>query len=225
MSESIFEGKTVEEAIELACQELGLPREHLNIEIISTGSSGVFGLGLKKAKVRVSVPTPEAQPQPEEPGIEKADPKQILQELIALLDFDLTVESSIENGFEVLNLRGKDAGLLIGKQGQTINALQYLLNKMLSKVAGEKIQVVLDCEGYRERRKAYLTEMAMRLKERAQKTGRSFYTDLLNSADRRAIHLALQNDPVVKTKSIGDGLLKKVAVFARERGKAKGVSR
>ncbi len=222
MSESIFEGKTVEEAIELACQELGLPREHLNIEIISTGSSGVFGLGLKKAKVRVSVPAPEAQP--EEPGTEKADPKQILQELIALLDFDLTVESSIENGFEVLNLRGKDAGLLIGKQGQTINALQYLLNKMLSKVAGEKIQVVLDCEGYRERRKVYLTEMAMRLKERAQKTGRSFYTDLLNSADRRAIHLALQNDPVVKTKSIGDGLLKKDAVYARERGKAKHAS-
>lgn len=217
MSDGIFEGKTVEEALDLACRELGLPRERLEFEVISSGSSGVFGLGIKKARIRVKV----LEIEPEKPGEEKADPSKILRELISLLNFDMTVESGREGDLEVLNMRGKDAGLLIGKQGQTINALQYLLNKMLSKVAGEKMSVVLDCEGYRERRKSYLTEMAVRLKERVKKTGKPSYTDLLNAADRRIIHLTLQSDPVVKTKSIGEGLLKKVVVCARGREKSK----
>lgn len=216
MSEAIFEGKTIEEAVELACQELRLPRERLEFEVISSGSSGVFGLGTKKARIRVKLS--EVQPEKQE---EKIDSQKILQELISLLNFDLTVESNFEQDILVLNMRGRDAGLLIGKQGQTINALQYLLNKILYKSAGEKIQVVLDCEGYRERRKAYLTQMATRLKERVEKTGKSSYTDFLNAADRRLIHLALQNDPIVRTKSIGDGVLKKVAVYVRGRERPK----
>lgn len=218
MSDGIFEGKTVEEAVDLACRELGLPPERLKIEVISSGSSGVFGLGLKKAKIQVSI----LEMQPVEPREEKIEPKKILEELISLLNFELTVESNRENDIEVLNVCGKDAGLLIGKRGQTINALQYLLNRMLSNVAGEKNQVVLDCEGYRERRKGYLTEMAMRLKERVKRTGESSYTDLLNATDRRIVHIALQNDPVVRTRSIGDGQLKKVVVYAKGREKSRG---
>ncbi len=220
MVDTVFEGKTLEEAVETACRELGLPRERLEVEVLSSGSSGVFGLGVKKARIRVKV----IEMQPEESREEKIDPKKILEELISLLNFDLTVESRRENDVTVLNIQGKDAGLLIGKQGQTLNALQYLLTKILSKVAGEKNLVVLDCEGYRERRRAYLTEVAMRLKEKVKKTGKSSYTDFLNAADRRIIHLALQNDPAVRTKSIGDGMLKKVAVYGKVREKSVGTS-
>ncbi len=213
MSDAVFEGKTVEEAVEAACRELGLSRDRLQIEVLSTGSTGVFGLGVKKAKVRVSVPEP--QPEPSGKTGPRVAPDEVLKQIISLLGFDLAVESSHENDAQVLNLHGKDAGLLIGKQGQTIDALQYLLNKMLSKDAGEKMQVVLDCEGYRDKRKAFLTDVAARLKERVQKTGKSSYTDMLNAADRRIIHVTLQNDPLVRTKSIGDGFLKKVVVYAR----------
>lgn len=209
MSELIFEGKTVEEATESACRELGVPRENLKIEVISAGSTGVFGLGVKKAKIRVTKEIPL------EKAAESLDSEIVLKEFIDRLGFDLSFEKSHENDMTIFNLHGKDAGLLIGRQGQTIDALQYLLNKVLSKGAGEKMQVILNCEGYREKRKAFLTDMASRLKERVQKTGKSAYTELLNAADRRIIHVALQNDPAVRTKSIGDGFLKKVLIYAK----------
>lgn len=212
MSDGLFEGKTVEEAIESACRELGLPEERLDIEILSTGSTGVFGLGVKRAKIKVAV---REEKQPEQPSGDIAAPEEILSKLIELLGFDLTIESGREDDVVVLNLRGKDAGLLIGRQGQTIDALQYLLNKMLNKTADERVQVLLNCEGYREKRQAFLTDIALRLKEKVEKTGKACYTELLNAADRRVIHIALQNDGFVRTKSVGNGFLKKVIIYAK----------
>ncbi|MFH1147431.1 MAG: RNA-binding cell elongation regulator Jag/EloR [Pseudomonadota bacterium] len=211
MSDGLFEGKTVEEATESACRELGLPRERLDIEVLSTGSSGVFGLGVKRAKIRVAV----REEKPEQPSGELADAEKILRDMIELLGLDLTIETSREDEAVVFDLRGKDAGLLIGKQGQTLDALQYLLNKMLNKTADERIQVLLNCEGYREKRQAFLTDMALRLKEKVEKTGKPCYTELLNAADRRMIHIALQNESLVRTRSVGNGFLKKVIIYVK----------
>lgn len=213
MSTVEIEEKTVEEAIAAACEKFKLPREKLEIEILSKGSSGIFGIvGAKKARIRAT-----AKVLPIEAAGERA--KEILTEIIKHVDVPTVVECESREDHVYLNIISNGSGLLIGKRGKTLNSLQYLVNKLLQREAGENISIVVDTEGYRSKREVSLTELAQQLGEKVKKSHRPLTTGPMNSQDRRIIHLALKEDAEVRTKSKGEGNLRRVVIYPVKRAK------
>jgi spoIIIJ-associated protein len=200
-----FEGKTTEEAVQEACAHFQVPPENLEIEIISVGSTGLFGLGSRKAKIRVAL-----REEPEASLL--AQGQEILEQLLKQMGETAKVSARQEEDRLSLRIDTEDAGLLIGKQGQTLEALQYLLTKMLAKKTHKKVRVVIDIESYRARQTQALTQMALKYGEKVKKSGKPVTLDPMNPHDRRIIHLALQGDKELKTMSRGEGLYKKVVI-------------
>jgi spoIIIJ-associated protein len=202
-----FEGKTTEEAIEQACEHFQLPPESLDIEIISVGSPGLFGLGGRKARVRVSL-------RDESDAAMLPQAQELLERLLELMGEKAQVVGQLDEEDRLnLSIDAEDAGLLIGKQGQTLEALQYLLTKMIAKKARRKVRVFIDIESYRARHQEALTQLALKSGEKAKKSGRPITLNPMNPHDRRIVHLALQGDREIKTMSRGEGLYKKVVVY------------
>jgi len=202
-----FEGKTTEEAIEQACEHFQLPPESLDIEIISVGSPGLFGLGGRKARVRVTL-------RDESDAVMLPQAQELLERLLELMGEKATVVGQLDEEERLnLSIDAEDAGLLIGKQGQTLEALQYLLTKMIAKKARRKVRVFIDIESYRARHQEALTQLALKSGEKAKKSGRPITLNPMNPHDRRIVHLALQGDREIKTMSRGEGLYKKVVVY------------
>jgi spoIIIJ-associated protein len=129
------------------------------------------------------------------------------------------VEGDSKNGHVTLNIISNGSGLLIGKRGKTLNALQYLVTKILQREMGENITVVIDTENYRSKRETGLVELAQQLSEKVKKTRRPLTTGPMSAHDRRIIHLALKEDPEVRTKSKGEGSLRKVVIYPVKKGK------
>jgi|UniRef100_A0A7C3SIE3 spoIIIJ-associated protein len=201
-----FEGKTTEEAIKNACAHFQLPPENLEIEIVSVGSPGLFGLGSKRAKVRAAV-----REVPEADLLGQA--QEILEQILAKMRETAQVKASWDNDRITLKIESADAGLLIGKQGQTLEALQYLVSKILSKKSKRKTRLVIDIESYRTRHCQALTQMALKYGDKVKKTGKPLTLSPMNPHDRRIVHLALQGDAELKTMSRGEGLYKKVVIY------------
>jgi spoIIIJ-associated protein len=211
-----FEGKTTEEAIEQACTHFQLPPESLDIEIISVGSPGLFGIGGRKAKIRVVLSRDEGEGEGE--GEADADllpqAQELLESILELMGEKAKVLGRFDEEDRLsLGIDAEDPGLLIGKQGQTLEALQYLLTKMIAKKARRKVRVFIDIESYRARHQEALTQLALKSGEKAKKSGKPITLNPMNPHDRRIVHLALQGDKEVKTMSRGEGLYKKVVVY------------
>jgi spoIIIJ-associated protein len=211
-----FEGKTTEEAIEQACTHFQLPPESLDIEIISVGSPGLFGIGGRKAKIRVVLSRDEGEGEGE--GETDADllpqAQELLESILELMGEKAKVLGRFDEEDRLsLGIDAEDPGLLIGKQGQTLEALQYLLTKMIAKKARRKVRVFIDIESYRARHQEALTQLALKSGEKAKKSGKPITLNPMNPHDRRIVHLALQGDKEVKTMSRGEGLYKKVVVY------------
>lgn len=213
------EGKTVEDAIRKACEELGLSRENLEIEVLASGSSGFLGIGAKNARVRATSkekPQP-ATPEPISSAVTYADPaaeaaRKTLVDLLRLLDVQAAVDLEEDSERIHLNIRGDGSGLLIGRKGQTLDALEYLVNKMVHKGAEDKKRIVVDTENYRSRREESLVNLAQRLAEKAKRLGRPVTISPMSAHDRRVIHLALQDDKTLHTWSTGTGLYRKIII-------------
>lgn len=213
MSSLEFEEKSVEGAINLACQQLKLPRDKLEIEIISKGSSGIFGIvGARKAKIRVT-----AKVVPIEHTAEKA--KEVLDEILKHVDLPMVVECEPREGYYYLNIISNGSGLLIGKRGKTLNALQFLVSKIVSRQTSENVSVIVDTENYRSKRELSLSELARQLSEKVKKAHRPLTTGPMSSQDRRVIHLALKEDHEVRTKSKGEGNLRRVVIYPVKKAK------
>jgi spoIIIJ-associated protein len=236
-----IEGKNIDEAIEKACREFNVPREKLNIEILSEGSKGLLGLmGTKKARIKASLlsldvtlekdfePSPEikeAAParkiaEPKKPATliqsgENAvgEAKELLQGILSRmgLSFPVTAEETAEA--ITLNIKGDGSGLLIGKGGQTLDAIQYILNKAVGKSGRDKRMIVLDTEEYRDRRDEYLIAMAAKLGEKVKKTKKPLTINHMSARDRRVIHLALKSDEALTTRSRGEGAYRKIVIL------------
>ena len=232
-----FEGKTTEEAIATACRKLQLSQDQMTIEVIEPGSAGIFGLvGSRKAKIRV-IPPEEKAPQevvsdedlpsdktvqadlsnkPDEP--DERDvlvAKESLQKILSLIPIDTTVHAEKNNGRIALSIEGDSSGLLIGRRGRTLDALQYIVNKIVNKALEKRVQVQIDSENYRQRRSETLTQMALKMGEKAKKIRKPVATNLLNPHDRRIVHLTLKDDRELDTRSRGDGILKKVVIIPK----------
>lgn len=224
------EGKTVEEAIEIACRELQVSRDKLEIEVLSAGSTGIFGIvGTKKARIKALLLEEKTEPVLEKESIpmkileqgEKTDlaleMETIAGKILELMGLEAQLKVKTEGDTVTIVVEGDKSGLLIGRQGQTIDALQYILSRVLSRLTPDKIKLVLDSGGYRERREKYLSNLALRLAEKSKKTGKPVVMSPLNAHDRRIVHLALEKDKTLKTISRGEGAMKKIIISSTSR--------
>jgi spoIIIJ-associated protein len=207
------EGDTIDAAIANALNLLGVEREKISVEIISEGRKGILGFGAQKAKVRAELRT-SAAPIENSAVTEKAHAA--LNEIFRLMGIKATVQRkpSTTGDETVLEVQAENSGLLIGRKGQTLEALQYLVTR----IAGERPdsdepRVVVDVESYRERRRKSLEDMALRLGEKAKRQRKTVTVDALSAADRRIIHTALQDDPWVSTKSLGQGYYRRLLII------------
>jgi len=209
-----FEGNSTEEAIENASRELNLPIEDLDIDIIEPGSAGIFGLvGIKKTKVRVNIRGDESSNDPK--GFETA--KEILEDILALIPLETSVSGQMSDGKIFLNIEGDSSGLLIGRKGKTLDALQYIVNMAINKKSGKKLRIIVDSENYRQKYIESLTQLALKIGDKVKKFRKPFTTSPLNPHDRRIVHLALKDDERLETRSRGEGIFKKVIIIPKKK--------
>jgi spoIIIJ-associated protein len=276
MNMTEIEGKTIDEAIEKACSEFGVPREKLNIEIIAEGSQGFFGLGAKRAKIRARlmsihmaeetfekpvikpaavqpvvnavIPPTRKEGKPgkketlrehvretsrepvsktikehirepvREPAQETDDElamkaKTLLSGILERMNIEAPVTADTREDAIVLNIQGDGGGLLIGKRGQNLDALQYIVNKATNRSGEDRKMIVIDTEAYRKRREDALVSLAERLGQKVKKTKKAVTVSHMNAHDRRIIHLTLQTDSSLTTKSRGEGEYRKIIIM------------
>jgi spoIIIJ-associated protein len=211
------DGRNLEEAVKKACELLQTSREDLSVEILENGSSGFLGIGARKARIRAALKeaAPLAVPKISPPAGENGlggKAQAALKGLLEHLDMEARVEMKEDGERIYLNIQGDGGGLLIGRKGQTLDALEYLVNKMVHKDQEGKKRIVVDTENYRTRREESLVKLAQRLGERARQLGRPVTISPMNAHDRRIVHLALQNDKSLRTRSTGTGLYRKVII-------------
>lgn len=223
------EGDTIDAAIENALRLLGVEREKITVEVVSEGRKGILGFGAQKAKIRAELRKPalqleteEIRSAPEATAITKEatevaeKARKALEDILALMGVKATVEQKISpQGDEtVLEVRADNSGILIGRKGQTLEALQYLVTRIAGeRPGGEGPQIVVDVENYRERRRRSLEDMALRLGEKAKRQRKTVTIDALSAADRRIIHAALQDDPWLSTQSLGQGSYRRLLII------------
>jgi spoIIIJ-associated protein len=220
-------------AIENALKILGVERDRVTVDILTEGSRGILGLGAKKARIRAALRKaldiekegtedishrPEATISPEQIAAAGERGKTVLIEILKRMGMgaSIAVKPGDVGGEIVLEIQGDSGGLLIGRRGQTLEALQYLLTRMVGERQGrEGPQFIVDTENYRERRRKTLEDMALRMGEKAKRQRKAVSIDALSAADRRVIHLALQDDPWLTTKSLGRGAYRRLLIIPR----------
>ncbi|MCF8083276.1 MAG: protein jag [Deltaproteobacteria bacterium] len=219
-----FQAKTDEEAIEAACRQLNVSQDEIDIEIIEPGSTGIFGLvGGRKAKIKVTLKAPEAPEEPpeDEEGVQVA--KEALENILALIPVEgTTVTADRSDGTINLRIDGDKSGLLIGRKGRTLDALQFIINKIVNKSIEKRARVLVDSEDYRQRRQDFLIQMALKMGDKAKKIQKPVTTNLLNPHDRRIVHLALRDDEELDTKGRGEGIMKKVVIIPKKQNASPG---
>ncbi len=204
-------GKTVEEAIEIATLELGVGREGVAVDVVSHGRTGILGIGSEPAKVRVR--------RIDAIGI-AGDALSIVSRILKSLDVialaSIRSTGADEDKPAIIDIQGEDAGLLIGKRGETLRSLQMLLNMMLSQQTdnqNSRMPVILDIEHYRIRKERNLQRLAEKMANRASETGNSVELEYMNAADRRIVHMALSSSKSVSTESKGEGQNRRVVII------------
>ena len=204
MNEKIVEGKTVEEAIELGLKELGLSREEIDYEVLDTGKSGLFGMMGKQAKVKI---------RPRGDAVERA--VGVVKKILDHMDVQAEVTGSQEEDQIGIDIHGA-GGILIGRRGQTLSSLQYLVNRMLNQDQEEWDRILIDVEGYRQRREKEMGELADRLYKKVVNSGQEISVKNLSAHDRRIIHMNLKSRREVRTHSHGTGHFRRLVVSPTE---------
>ena len=199
------EGDTVEEAIELALNELEATREQVTIDIVSEPTKGILNFGAKPAKIRATL----------KQDVSTA-PETILKEMLNRMQIDAEIETEFVDGSTHLNILTETPALLIGKHGQTLDAIERILNCIINKASLVKRRVFVDTQGYRKRREERLVEMAREVAEKVKYTDRDVVLAPMSARDRRIIHVTLKEDDVVFTYSQGDGEMRRVVVTTQQ---------
>lgn len=204
--------KTVEEAVALALEKLGASRDEVEVVVLKEGKPGFLGLGGEEATVRVLRRQSE-----EERQAAVILAKEVLERLLSLMKVSASIEEKEppEEGRALifLEITGDDLGILIGRRGQTLSSLQYLLYLMVGHQLKAHVPITIDVGGYRERRQEALKNLAWRMAERVMATGQPVPLEPMPASERRIIHLALQDYPGVITQSIGEGEDRKVTIL------------
>lgn len=203
-----FKGKTKEDAITAASVELGVTSDKLNYEVVDEGSAGFLGIfNVKPAVIRVTLM---------KSLVERT--QEFCDELFAAMKVETVVSIQFHEEDNVMNieLSGPDMGILIGKRGQTLDALQYLISLFVNKEGESYIRVKLDTENYRERRKITLEKLAKKIAYTVKRTKKPVSLEPMNPYERRVIHSALQNDRYVCTRSEGEEPYRRVVIMLKK---------
>jgi spoIIIJ-associated protein len=233
-----FEGKNLKLAIKNACEELNLSEMELDYNIITKGSKGFFTFGAKKAKISVNLnnsrqgasslvdeafghgkkqsynkrpaaKVPQYSDVPLNIGMEALEKITDLITDGTKITLDRTVDPV------VYRIEGGNSALMIGRRGQTLEAIQYIVDKIVNKNSTERVRVLVDVEGYLESRKENLQSLAYRLAEKAKRTGKPSTISQMTAHDRRIVHLTLKDDRAVRTQSMGDGFYRRLVIFPK----------
>jgi len=212
-------GKTVEEAVQRALHQLGVSRDEVEVNVIREGKSGILGIGAEEAIVQVTL-----IPKPKGDAAEVA--RGIIKHLLQLLGVTATIEAETQPIVAeeeeaapgvALNIKGDDLGILIGRRGQTLAALQYIVRLLVGRQVKTWTPIVIDVEGYKQRRFQALESFARQMAERVKTKGAPFTLEPMPPYERRIVHLALANHPDVTTESIGQGESRKVVIRPKKK--------
>ena len=203
-----FSAKTVEDAITEACKEFLVTSDRLGHNVIEEGSSGFLGIGSKPAVIEAWVKEEEKQASLED------EAKEFLKNVFTAMNMAVVVDVNYdeENRNMDIDLSGDEMGVLIGKRGQTLDSLQYLVSLVVNKNQEGYIRVKVDTENYRQRRKETLENLAKNISYKVKRTKRSVSLEPMNPYERRIIHSTLQNDRYVTTHSEGEEPFRRVVV-------------
>ena len=217
-------GRTVEEAIERALEQLGLARDDVEVTILKKGRPGFLRLGAEEATVRVTprLKNQENQENQEEDSAAALATK-VLEELLALMKLEAAVElkpPSLDGANPgarsiALEVKGEDLGILIGRRGETLASLQYIVRLIVARYQKANVPIAIDVEGYKQRRYKVLRDLALRLAQKVKSSGQSITLEPMLPDERRVVHLALSVHPDVTTQSYGEGEARKVVVMPR----------
>ena len=223
-------GKTVEEAVQAALKELQVTENDVTVEVLEQPKSGFLGLiGGRPAKVAVTLIKKEEPAQEEKAVVETKeesapivgeDPivvgKAFLMDVFAKMNLTVAIEVEEKEEVVLFDLKGNDLGILIGRHGQTLDALQYLTNLAANKHAGEgRKRIVLDVEDYRKRREETLVRLAQRLANKVKRRNQRIVLEPMSRHERKIIHMALQDDPQIATYSEGEEPYRKIVIAAK----------
>lgn len=215
------EGKTVEEAINSALVKLQVRREEVEIQVLEEGSKGFFGLiGGKPAKVKITVKELVEKPEAREISVNgKAEldqqiikVKEIVDGLLTKMGLSAVIDMKTRNEEIIFNIKCEDDKLLIGKRGKTLDALQYIVDLMIHKHLGDKLEVTLDTSNYRLQRRQSLRNLALKLSRKVKNTGKPIVVAPLSPHDRKIIHMTLKDDPAIRTLSRGNGFFRRIVI-------------
>ena len=236
---------TVEEAIAQGLSQLGLTADAVSVEVLDAGSKGLFGMGGRQVRVRLTVHgvggAPVEAAKPASPSDREAAPAaaaeskpeaihdatlDLTESIVSKLIFNLGLEAQVSAHYDEsdregrrsirVDVRGRDLSMLIGRHAETLNAFQYIASLMVGKAVEQFVQLSVDVEGYRSRREKQLRQMAQRMADQALKMGRRVSLEPMTAAERRIVHLELQDHPAVTTESVGEEPRRKVTIVPKE---------
>jgi len=230
---------TVEEAVARGAEELGIPEADLEIEVLDKGGKGFLGISPRQARVRLSVailgyaPAPHKQAEDESPvpagattSDDDSEAVRVSHDTVAELVQRLGLEAKVSAKWGqkdpearirplLVDVQGDDLGILIGRRGETLTALQYITRLIVAKELERPVAVVIDIEGYRARREQQLSRLARKMAAQATDLERTMELEPMPPNERRIIHVALRDNPAVTTESIGEGSSRKVTIIPK----------
>lgn len=257
-----YKGQDIDEAISNACAALNVERDQIDVSIISTGSTGIFGFGRKKAAIEVrlkkedgaeavaaappekaprkkpkpkpkaeqAAPRPQRNEQADEGGNDvmgdPVSPEEIeaikadLSQILSLMNCPSEINMEVDSLNKVhAHIKGGHVETLVGPEGQTLDGLQYIMRKIITRKFPQKVLFSLDAGEFRANRMQELQERAVRLAQEVKDTGKTRTIPAINPAERRIVHMALQDDTEIRSRSVGDGLFKKVLIYLPGKGR------
>ena len=203
--------RTVEEAIEVALKELDADRSDVEIDVVSRGKAGLLGIGAESARVRVTML--------DAPTEIVTVTSEVIESLLSLMDAEVVLTLKQMHNDDVdgpmFDIEGDDAGLLIGRKGETLKTFQFLVRYIVSQRLDDRVNLMIDVEGYQERRHESLANMARKVARRVTDTGQPITLEPMPANERRIVHIALSDHPRVTTESTGMGNSRQVVILLK----------
>ncbi|RKD22875.1 DNA-binding protein [Ammoniphilus oxalaticus] len=198
--------KTVDEAISLALEQLRAARDQVTVTVLEEPTRGFFGFGARQAKLEVEIQVDPIQ-----------EAKSFLEQILATMDIEASISVKEVKDHARFEVVGEDLGIIIGRRGQTLDALQLLVNTVGNRCSDSYLRIVVDAENYREKRKQTLEQLADRLAQKAIKTGQVIKLEPMPAHERKVIHAALQNKKSVVTYSEGEDPERFIVITTKKR--------
>ena len=214
MKELEVSGKTVSEAVRTALEQLGAAEDQVEVVVLKKGKSGVLGMGAAEARIKVKL-LPVSSEKLDVVEVAKDVMETLLKSMKIIADVSVTQAATKELPV-TLNIEGDDLGVLIGRRGQALASLQYIVRLIVSEKLKAWVPINVDVAGYKKRRYESLQNLALRLAEQVKRSRRLITLEPMPADERRIIHLALADNPDVATQSMGEGEMRKVAILLKK---------